>query len=70
MCRTRTLVSLFTGADAGTRTRDLPITNRLLYQLSYVSALLTRVLAIQTSRALKDNRRFEAGQLLMWYSVN
>jgi hypothetical protein len=25
------------GADGVTRTRDLPITNRLLYQLSYIS---------------------------------
>jgi hypothetical protein len=30
-------LSLFSGAGDGTRTRDLLITNQLLYQLSYAS---------------------------------
>ena len=31
--------SFFSGADGGTRTRDLLITNQLLYQLSHISIL-------------------------------
>ena len=30
----------YTGANGGTRTRDLRITNALLYQLSYISITL------------------------------
>ena len=32
----RMLLDFIEGADDGTRTRDLLITNRLLYQLSYI----------------------------------
>ena len=32
-------VGFSVGADGGTRTRDLLITNQLLYQLSHISAI-------------------------------
>ena len=39
---------IFVGADGGTRTHDLRITNALLYQLSHISifALLFTMIAI------------------------
>ena len=54
---------LLTGADAGTRTQDLLITNQLLYQLSYVSICATLVAQKKVSRALKHNGGLQQGQV-------
>ena len=35
--KSKSIDLLFSGADSGTRTRDLLITNQLLYQLSHIS---------------------------------
>ena len=37
-------LSLFRGAGDGTRTRDLLITNQLLYQLSYTSIIFKNII--------------------------
>lgn len=35
--------SVLFGADDGTRTHDLPLTRRLLYQLSYIGKLVCEI---------------------------
>jgi hypothetical protein len=49
----------FFGAGDGTRTRDLLITNQLLYQLSYASANSDNVLISKTQPASDEELRDE-----------
>ena len=51
----RVELSSFFGAGDGTRTRDLLITNQLLYQLSYASANSDNVLISKTQPASDDS---------------